>query len=404
MPKAAYFVGKVGLVVVLYVGQVILLIALGVALFDVHLPDSAADWWTFTWVSVLGLVCCTLLGVAFTGVTRTGRGAPALVSPVVLVLQFTSGVFFQYDELPPWMQQMAALFPLKWLCQGMRSVFLPDTFQRQELAGSWELDRVALVLARLDRAGAGAGHARLPLAPPRRALTRALPRQLGQAGRQTGAESPMSGASPLPSVTGMTVVEHETTAGFLTEPPPTPESERMYAADLAGLGYVARLTRIWAHSPTSLSVLSTALAVAVEEAGLTVAQRALLVSACASAMSDAYCSLAWGAKLAATAGDTVAADVLREDDSGLPAADRALAAWARRVARDPNAATADDVDDLRSAGFDDRAIFAITLFLALRIAFSSVNDALGAVPDPALAQRAPDAVRRAVTFGRIPTP
>ena len=68
------------------------------------------------------------------------------MSPVVLVLQFTSGVFFQYDELPPWMQQFAALFPLKWLCQGMRSVFLPDSFQRQELAGSWELERVALVL------------------------------------------------------------------------------------------------------------------------------------------------------------------------------------------------------------------------------------------------------------------
>jgi len=146
MPKAAYFVGKIGQVLVLYVAQVALLLAIGVALFDVHLPDDPADWWTFTWVSVLGLVCCTLLGVAFTGLIRTGRGAPALVSPVVLVLQFTSGVFFQYDELPPWMQQMAALFPLKWLCQGMRSVFLPDSFQRQELAGSWELDRVALVL------------------------------------------------------------------------------------------------------------------------------------------------------------------------------------------------------------------------------------------------------------------
>jgi len=146
MPKAAYFVGKVGQVLVLYVGQVALLLALGVALFDVHLPDDPADWWTFTWVSVLGLVCCTLLGIAFTGVTRTGRGAPALVSPVVLVLQFTSGVFFQYDELPSWMQQMAALFPLKWLCQGMRSVFLPDSFQRREPTGSWELDRVALVL------------------------------------------------------------------------------------------------------------------------------------------------------------------------------------------------------------------------------------------------------------------
>jgi len=41
---------------------------------------------------------------------------------------------------------MAALFPLKWLCQGMRSVFLPDEFQQQELAGSWEFGRTALVL------------------------------------------------------------------------------------------------------------------------------------------------------------------------------------------------------------------------------------------------------------------
>jgi ABC-2 type transport system permease protein len=146
MPKAAYFLGKVGLVLVTYVGQVVTMMALGVVLFDVHLPGSAADWWTFTWVSVLGLVCCTLLGLAFSSLPRNGRGAAALVSPVVLVLQFTSGVFFQYDELPGWMQQMSALFPLKWLCQGMRSVFLPDTFQRNELAGSWELGRTALVM------------------------------------------------------------------------------------------------------------------------------------------------------------------------------------------------------------------------------------------------------------------
>jgi len=146
MPKAAYFVGKVGVVLVVYVIQVSLLMLLGVTLFDVSLSSDPADWVTFGWLSVLGLVCCTLLGVAFSSLVKTGRGAPALVSPVVLVLQFTSGVFFQYDELPSWMQQFAAVFPLKWLCQGMRSVFLPDSFQGQELAGSWELGRVALVL------------------------------------------------------------------------------------------------------------------------------------------------------------------------------------------------------------------------------------------------------------------
>jgi ABC-2 type transport system permease protein len=44
------------------------------------------------------------------------------------------------------MQQFAALFPLKWLTQGMRSVFLPADFATQEVAGDWELGKTALIL------------------------------------------------------------------------------------------------------------------------------------------------------------------------------------------------------------------------------------------------------------------
>jgi len=44
------------------------------------------------------------------------------------------------------MQQVAAIFPLKWLTQGMRSVFLPDSFAAQEVAKSWELQTTFLVL------------------------------------------------------------------------------------------------------------------------------------------------------------------------------------------------------------------------------------------------------------------
>jgi ABC-2 type transport system permease protein len=44
------------------------------------------------------------------------------------------------------MQQFAALFPLKWLTQGMRSVFLPEDFATQEVAGDWELGKTALIL------------------------------------------------------------------------------------------------------------------------------------------------------------------------------------------------------------------------------------------------------------------
>ncbi len=45
------------------------------------------------------------------------------------------------------MQTVAAIFPLKWMTQGMRSVFLPDAAQAAEQAGSWELGRIAVVLA-----------------------------------------------------------------------------------------------------------------------------------------------------------------------------------------------------------------------------------------------------------------
>jgi ABC-2 type transport system permease protein len=44
------------------------------------------------------------------------------------------------------MQDFAALFPLKWLTQGMRSVFLPDGFAQQEVAHSWESGRTAIIL------------------------------------------------------------------------------------------------------------------------------------------------------------------------------------------------------------------------------------------------------------------
>jgi ABC-2 type transport system permease protein len=51
------------------------------------------------------------------------------------------------------MQQLAAVFPLKWMCQGMRYVFLPDSFGAAEVTGSWELGRIALVLAGWTVAG-----------------------------------------------------------------------------------------------------------------------------------------------------------------------------------------------------------------------------------------------------------
>ena len=96
--------------------------------------------------------------------------------------------------------------------------------------------------------------------------------------------------------------------------------------------------------------------------------------------------------------------MLDGSDGGLTEAEQAMAAWARKVVRDPNATTPADIQALHEAGLDDGQIFAVTAFIALRLAFSTVNDALGAQPDAQLAQSLPAAVREAVTYGRPVAP
>jgi len=146
MSVSSYFIGKALLVTILMIVQTILLLFFGSVVFDLNLPTNPMLWWNFTWLVILGSACSTVLGIAFSVVPKSGRGASAVVSPIVIILQFFSGVFFVFTSLPVWMQQFAALFPLKWLTQGMRSVFLPADFATQEVAGDWEIGKTALIL------------------------------------------------------------------------------------------------------------------------------------------------------------------------------------------------------------------------------------------------------------------
>ena len=145
MPLASYFIGKSILVLASMLIQTILLIAGGVAFFGLRLPTTSEKWWLLILLLILGSANSTALGIAFSSIPKSGRGASAVVSPVVIILQFFSGVFFIFTQLPHWMQQVAAIFPLKWLTQGMRQVFLPDSFAIKEVAKSWETSRGIII-------------------------------------------------------------------------------------------------------------------------------------------------------------------------------------------------------------------------------------------------------------------
>jgi len=153
MPPVAFFIGKSILVFTAMLIQVFMLLLFGSLFFHLHLPHESALWLRFAWLVVLGSASSTVLGIAMAGVVKNARSAPAVVSPLVIILQFFSGVFFVFTDVPKWMQQFAALFPLKWLTQGMRSVFLPSDFASQEVAHHWEIGKIAIILIAWTIAG-----------------------------------------------------------------------------------------------------------------------------------------------------------------------------------------------------------------------------------------------------------
>jgi len=146
MPRAAYFIAKIVRVLVTTFVEVVILLSISVFAYHLPLPGTGARWLTFCWVIVLGTFACTLMGMAWAGVIPSGPAATPMTTPIFLVLQFISGVFIPLKDTPNWMLFVGDLFPLKWMAQGLRSVFLPDVMKYGEPHHSWELATGAIAM------------------------------------------------------------------------------------------------------------------------------------------------------------------------------------------------------------------------------------------------------------------
>jgi uncharacterized peroxidase-related enzyme len=190
-------------------------------------------------------------------------------------------------------------------------------------------------------------------------------------------------------------------AAFLGDPPSSPPVAAAFDADVTSDGYVNNSTRVWCWRTDMLASFQTLRDDLLTESDLSDREVAVMVAATSAARGDAYCALAWGLRLAELSDEATAAKVLQGLDADLSNREAALMGWSRQVVHDPNNTTEADVDRLRQAGLSDREIFEATTWIAFRMAFSTINDALGARPDPQLAEKAPRLVREAVTYGRL---
>jgi len=142
----SYFIGKFGQVFVSGTLQALCMILMAHFVFGASLPGDTGTWLTLISIFYLGLIATSILGVAVSALPRSAKSATSVILPPILILQFISGVFLSFSQLPEFLQNFASVFPVKWIAQGFRSVFYPDALKVAEMGGEWNLDQIALVL------------------------------------------------------------------------------------------------------------------------------------------------------------------------------------------------------------------------------------------------------------------
>jgi ABC-2 type transport system permease protein len=134
MPPTAYVAGLIGSAAVNAILQVAIVVTIGNLVYGVDWPHDPALLVLFT---VLGLVCFSALGVAFSHLIPNEEAAPAYTNAVFLPLIFISGVFYSAEELPEALKVIAEALPLKHLIDGLS----------EAIVGGGDAGTAALVLA-----------------------------------------------------------------------------------------------------------------------------------------------------------------------------------------------------------------------------------------------------------------
>ena len=186
-----------------------------------------------------------------------------------------------------------------------------------------------------------------------------------------------------------------------TIPPADAEGQvrELYQQAQDRFGYVPNWTQAFSLRPGVLDGW-TGLLRSIQS-NLSVRSYELATLAAARALRSSYCALAHGSVLADKVFDaaTVASIAAGAPETPLEPGERAVMAFAEKVARSADQITSADIEVLRSHGYRDEEIFDLAAAAAARCFFSKILDALGVPPDSSFNDLDP-ALRRALTVGR----
>jgi len=177
--------------------------------------------------------------------------------------------------------------------------------------------------------------------------------------------------------------------------------QQMYEGVRARFGFVPNWAQAFSLRPAVLEGW-TGLLRSISS-NLPVRTYELATLAAARAIRSSYCSLAHGSVLADKVFDAPTVTAIMKDGGPLEPRERAMMAFAEKVAVSADRVTEADVEGLRAHGYRDEEIFDVAAAAAARCFFAKLVDALG-VPADAEFHRLDPAMREALTVGRPVAP
>jgi ABC-2 type transport system permease protein len=138
LPPGTYVSAVLASIILIFLAEAAILIAIGRFGFDVPLAGSMLS---LVVVLLIGAASFAALGIGLTALIKSAEGSSAVVNALYLPLSFISGAFFSEDTFPGVLQALAAILPLSHLIELTRDVMVFDEEVWQNLGN------VAVILA-----------------------------------------------------------------------------------------------------------------------------------------------------------------------------------------------------------------------------------------------------------------
>ncbi len=116
LPTGVYLGGLAAHAVTNAAIQISIVIVAGATLFGLGWPEQWLELGVFT---VVGVACFAALGVALSHAIPNFDSAPAYVNAIFLPVIFISGVFYDADDAPAFLRDIAQALPLTHLIDGL---------------------------------------------------------------------------------------------------------------------------------------------------------------------------------------------------------------------------------------------------------------------------------------------